>query len=303
MENKSNNDRIYGQREILGIDEYSVIHKFVRVVLISENMLKFKFNENWNKAEKKYRENVSGFIKTIVKFQLVYFVKEQYSKGLAELTHARNADGLSGVDKMEMQQEKVDEGSVIISEAAAEFEIDRLMKDYEIEISDEELDYYMKNFNIHPIHQQLIVCVFASALGSYRNALGLSRINFIKLALILKKRILRDAGFDDPHTFTTKVWLPYILTGNVKERINTRLIRNARFREDCEESYVMNDLFTNKYKYLEEIDPDSIMTVLSTVANTVFTYCCYEQPDMLGVEIEADTVGIADELAFYLRSI
>ena len=60
MENKSNNDRMYAQREILGIDEYSVIHKFTRIVLISENIVKFKFNENWNKDTKKYKENITG---------------------------------------------------------------------------------------------------------------------------------------------------------------------------------------------------------------------------------------------------
>ena len=65
MENKSNNDRMYAQREILGVDEFSVIHKFTRVVLISENLVKFKFNENWDPAAKKYKENVTGFIKTI----------------------------------------------------------------------------------------------------------------------------------------------------------------------------------------------------------------------------------------------
>ena len=65
MENKSNNERMYSQREILGTDEYSVIHKFTRVVLISENIVKFKFNENWNKETKKYKENITGFIKTI----------------------------------------------------------------------------------------------------------------------------------------------------------------------------------------------------------------------------------------------
>lgn len=65
MENKSNNDRMYQQREILGVDEFTVIHRFTRVVLISENIVKFKFNENWDASAKKYKENITGFIKTI----------------------------------------------------------------------------------------------------------------------------------------------------------------------------------------------------------------------------------------------
>jgi len=303
MENKSNNDKMYAQREILGIDEFSVIHRFTRVVLISENLVKFKFNENWDENAKKYKENITGFIKTIIKYQLMYFIKEQHSKGFTELTYARNADGLSGVDKMEMQLEKLDEGSIIIAKESVTDEVERLINEYGFEITDDELDYYKKHFNIQPLHQMLITSLFAGNLGSFRNTLGISRDNFIRLALILKKRILRESGFDNTNVFTDRVALPYILTGNIKEKINTRLIRNAKFKEDCEESYIIDDLLHNKYKYLEEIDKDSIMSILSTINNTVFTYCCYENPDIYGTEINVEKNSITDELGFFLRTI
>lgn len=233
----------------------------------------------------------------------MYFIKEQHSKGFTELTYTRNADGLSGVDKMEMQLEKLDEGAIIIAKESVSSEVDRLIKEYGFEITDEELDYYIRNFNIQPLHQQLIVSLFASNLGSFRNVLGISRVNFIKLALILKKRILRESGFDDTSVFTDRCALPYILTGNIKEKINTRLIRNAKFKEDCEESYIIEDLLKNKYKYLEEIDKDSIMGILSTINNTVFTYCCYENQEVFGQEINVEKNSITDELGFFLRTI
>lgn len=233
----------------------------------------------------------------------MYFIKEQHSKGFTELTYARNADGLSGVDKMEMQLEKLDEGSIIIAKESVTDEVERLIDEYGFEITDDELDYYRKNFNIQPLHQMLITSLFAGNLGSFRNTLGISRDNFIRLALILKKRILRESGFDNTNVFTDRVALPYILTGNIKEKINTRLIRNAKFKEDCEESYIIDDLLHNKYKYLEEIDKDSIMGILSTINNTVFTYCCYENPDIYGTEINVEKNSITDELGFFLRTI
>jgi hypothetical protein len=233
----------------------------------------------------------------------MYFIKEQQSKGFTELTYARNADGLSGVDKMEMQQEKIDEGALIIAKESVNNEVERLIKEYGFEISDEELDYYVKNFNIQPLHQQLISSFFASYLGSYRNTLGITRVNFIRLALLLKKRILRDAGFDNPNVYTNRVSLPYILTGNIKEKINTRLIRNAKFKEDCQESYIIDDLINHKYKFLEEIDKEAVMSILSTINNTVFTYCCYERPDLLGTEINLEKNSLTDQLGFYLRTI
>ena len=60
MESKANNDIIFRQREILGFDEFTVIHRFVRKVLIEENMVKYKFNEHWNAKLKKYKESVVG---------------------------------------------------------------------------------------------------------------------------------------------------------------------------------------------------------------------------------------------------
>ncbi len=59
-DSKSHNNIIFEQREILGVDEYSVINLFVKKVIISENMVKYKFNENWDPKTKKYKENIVG---------------------------------------------------------------------------------------------------------------------------------------------------------------------------------------------------------------------------------------------------
>lgn len=60
MESNANNSTIFEQREIFGVDLYSVITQFTKVVLISENCAKYKFNEHWNAKQKKYAENVVG---------------------------------------------------------------------------------------------------------------------------------------------------------------------------------------------------------------------------------------------------
>lgn len=59
-ESYSNNSPIFEQQEIFGVDVYSVVHSFVRRVLISENIVKYKFNEHWDPKLKKYRENIIG---------------------------------------------------------------------------------------------------------------------------------------------------------------------------------------------------------------------------------------------------
>ena len=102
-ESYSNNSPIFDQQEIFGIDVYSVVHSFVRRVLISENMVKYKFNKEWDPKTKKFKENIIGFNKTIIKYQLLYFLKEQYGKNLTEITNSKNTDGLSGADWLPKQ--------------------------------------------------------------------------------------------------------------------------------------------------------------------------------------------------------
>lgn len=64
-DSKRHNEPIFEQRDILGIDVYDVINMFIRRVLISENIVKYKFSEHWDPKQKKYKENVIGFNKTI----------------------------------------------------------------------------------------------------------------------------------------------------------------------------------------------------------------------------------------------
>ncbi len=60
LESKSHNGAIFDQRDILGVDEYTVISQFLKKVLISENIVKYKFSENWDPKAKKYKENIIG---------------------------------------------------------------------------------------------------------------------------------------------------------------------------------------------------------------------------------------------------
>lgn len=60
LDNRVHNSRIYDQREIMGTDDYQVMKHFLRKVIISENMMKYKFNENYDVKQKKYKENVIG---------------------------------------------------------------------------------------------------------------------------------------------------------------------------------------------------------------------------------------------------
>ena len=59
-ESKSHNAVIFKQKEFLGFDLYGLIKKFVRKILISENIVKYLFPENYNESIKKYDESIVG---------------------------------------------------------------------------------------------------------------------------------------------------------------------------------------------------------------------------------------------------
>jgi hypothetical protein len=67
LDSQFHNEKIFNQREIYGIDQYTLIEKFIKKQLISENIIKYQFNKTWDPKNKKYRENPIGLNKTISK--------------------------------------------------------------------------------------------------------------------------------------------------------------------------------------------------------------------------------------------
>jgi hypothetical protein len=99
------------------------------------------------------------------------------------------------------------------------------------------------------------------------------------------------------------VALPYIISGNLSDHINTRVIRNIKFTEKVENSYTFQKLQEENHKYLNAIKQNYDMTLISSLINTRFTYVEYSNPELLGQEITYTDDKIADEILFFLASI
>src|SRR5574343_7683 len=154
---KSHNKLSFEQQEIFGVDQYSVMNDFVKTKIISENLFKYEFPKVRNNKTNKFAENIVGFNKTIVKFQLFYFRKKNFEQKPVEVTSAKtSSDGLSGQDKLEMLQNKIDETLTILSDINIAMTLDKLRKTIDIPISKEEIDYHMKHWSPSPIQSILI---------------------------------------------------------------------------------------------------------------------------------------------------
>lgn len=292
-ESNSNNNPIFEQREIFGIDLFSVIEQFVKRVLISENIVKYKFNEN-----------IIGFNKVVVKFQLGYFLKESYAKNLTEVSNIKNSEGLSGSDKMMMNLSKINEGETIMADINIDETLEKIMRDNDIEITEDELNYYKAYYNPSKLQVHIVRTYWAKYFGSYRELNLLTKEQFLKLALLLKKQLLIIYAYDNSREEGKyHCILPFIITGNVEGKINSRMIRNTKFINKVTENYNYQYLIVNKFNMVEHIKKDYLISYLSQFINTQFTYVSYEHPDLLGKPIEYSEDKIADELLFFLKLI
>ena len=234
----------------------------------------------------------------------MYFLKESYSKNLTEVTNSKSDEGLSAVDKIAMNASKLDEGVVVMADINVDITTQRLFKQFDIEVSDEELKYYYENFTPSKLQMELVQAYLAKYFKSYRDLTLLSMNNYIRLLLIIKKKLLMELGYEEEKKGELYyAVLPYLLTGNLSEKVSTRTIRNTKFVEKIEASTKYQKLVHGEYRYLEEIKPGYIMTILSQAINTRYTYCVYEYPEMLGEEVIYPEDKICDELLFYLDSI
>lgn len=203
---------------------------------------------------------------------------------------------------MYMNFQKRDEGDAILADVNVETTIQRMKRMLDVPITDEEIQYYKDNHRPHPLQVRLMYTWFAKYFGSYRTENILGREDYIQLMLLLKKKMLVEQGYDNAtNTFISKAILPYIITGNLEDKVNTRLIRNTRFNAKIDENEQFEYISTRKYHLLEEIDPDRPKALLSNLINTNFTYCVYEAPELLGKPIEYNEDRVALESLTFMR--
>lgn len=220
---------------------------------------------------------------------------------MTEVTNIKNSEGLSGQDKMEMNIKKMDEGKALIAKMNAEETADEIKRIIDLPVSDEEIEYMKDHWKPNELQIRLIYSYFANYFGNYRDSNLVTRNNFYYFALLLKKKLLLEYGWEpnDKGVIETAV-LPYVLTGNLEGRMNSRIIRNNKYMNKLEENIHYMELCENEYSLLLEIHPDEIKTIISTFVNSRFTYVTPEEPDFTGDEIGYSEDKIGDEVIFFL---
>lgn len=279
----NNNSILWSQREVMGMDPLIYTNTLLKDNIISETMVKYRFHKN-----------IVSFNSVVLDKQLVYFSITQYSHTMRELTSTRDNEGLSGIDKLEMNSAKIDESLVILSSVNIKKTIKKIEKQFGVEVDKQELKYYEKHHKINKFQVQLVYYFYAKYFGGYRDLHLLTRVQYIRLLLILKMR-LQYQGF---------VYLPLILSGNVEKMVK-RTIQNQKFLDKIRNSSVYQSIIKEKFNTLEELKKNNvIINLLSVLLNSHFSVVDYDYPEKLGMKIEITTPDIlSDEFLNFLNQI
>lgn len=277
------NSLIWEQREIFGTNALTHMTELLKDKIISETFFKYEFNKN-----------IVSFNYVVLDKQLRFFLVEPYKLNRIELSAHRDASGLSGLDKLEMNASKIDESSVILSEINIKKTIKRIKKKMHIEITDEEIEYYKRNLNITKFQSQLVFYYYAKYFNGYRDLMLLNRTQYLKLLIMLKKRL----------QFQSCVYLPQIISSNIESKLNARTIRNDKFLTKIQSSSIYQHIIEDKYSSLNDIGKeDLIINLLSTLLNTSFTFVDYDNKELLGQTIEVNQDIISDEFLNFLNQL
>ena len=290
QENRSQNSQMYDRRDIYGVDIITLTQEFLRKKLIVENMFKYNF-----------ADNPVAFNKVIINFQLNCLFRNKDSKNMTLLSNEQDGEGLSGMEKLEMNMSKIDEGMTILADLDTISGIKTIQNIYRFDIPDEEIGFMMKNHNPCDIQQSLITAFFSEYFGESRNIKLTNKRQYCILALTLKKILLTADANENGDTNIS--FLPFIITGNLQGNQEDRIIRNSKFINKLESSSAYQSLVNGKFKCIEEVRKNSIINIISTLANSTFTYCAYEYPELMDTKIDTNLNKLAMEVIELLSAI
>lgn len=272
------------QAALRGTTESSQLDRLLVKFLLSDNFFKFQFNNA-----------LSSFLKAIIETQLKFTVQKlSYNYNPVRVTAEKGPDGLSGIDKLEQSQIKVDETKATRSYKALSDVISRLEKKYG-HISEEEIAFYTKYlFNMDKFHNDLLNYNFAKEFDGFTELKSCSIRQVMKF-VILAKRALSRKGFKE---------LQWLISSLLKGKLSNRLLQNSKFINKLKASSTYTHLINDKYDIMVEgLRDDPILKIISRVLNNQYTFVEYEQPELTGENIVFTEDIISDEILNFIDEI
>lgn len=282
--NFEGNKTAWEQRNMLGEQSYLEHVDFLfKKIIVSDVLHKFVFNEN-----------IISYLSVVINNNLRFHNRGEYKHLPKKLSGKKDMEGLSELDKFEMKFNKIDESISILSECNKETVIRKIKEISAVTITDNEVDFYKNYYNFDEFNCNLIRYYYARYFNGYRDLNMLTREQFINLLIVLKRRLQAQ----------DYLFLPQILSGNIKNKINTRTIQNKKFIQKVVTSSLHQQLVNDKFAYILDLkDNNLILNIISTLLNTHFTYVEYDDPSLLNETIDIIPDILCEEVLRFLNQI
>ena len=280
---ETKNKPIWEKYEMEQQDPASYAKELLDKNIIVDNIFKYLFIKN-----------IVAFNSVIIETQLDFFVIKNLGINMREISTDKDSEGLSSLDKLEMNTTKIDESLIVISKINIKQTIKRIKKSLKFKITKEEREWYSKYLEISPIGRGMLFYFYARYFNGYRDLKSITKRQYIQLMILMKKALELNGH----------VWLPQILSADIVGRINARTIHNSKMIEKVESSEAYQKLLNDKYAALQGMNKQNIIiNMLSTLLNTQFKYCDYDTQDLNGQIIKPDFDQLCEEFINFIGII
>ena len=281
--NESKNRIIWAKYEANSIDTVSYTEELLDKNLIVDNIFKYVFTKS-----------IISFNSVILKTQLQYRCIKNFGITMREISTEKDSEGLSYLDKLEMNAVKIDENLILLSKVNIDTTIKRMKKRLRIKIPKEEIEFYNKFSRINKINKSLVFYYYAKYFGGFNDLLHINQKQYMKLMVLMKKR-LEILGYK---------YIPIIISANVEGRISNRLLHNSKFMDEVVSSDIYHNLIENKFNSIISTDKKNVLiNLLAVLINTQFSYCEFDNPEILGENITLDNDILWKEYIEFVNQI
>jgi len=275
-------------------DKSVIINQLMTNNLIVDNFIKFSQSRTWNSQKEHPNERVLSFICSIINTHIKIFVMQVFRRNLIETSLVPDADGNRKNDRYRASKMKLNEEYIFTCSLDIHNLVDRLFKEYENDITPEEIDYYRKNLKPNRLQQLMIeIYFFNNTLSSQEFGL-LRNLDWYKLLLVMKHDLMRRFSVTKETILDSTLCL--ILTANIEENpIGEKIyLKDTKYLKD---DFDYNRLVKKYYSTVIDMNEDLLKI---TFANSKYTFVLYEEPDLFGQEIAINKHALISDLLNFL---
>lgn len=272
------------QSALRGTTESSQLDRLMVKFLLTDNFFKFHFNFA-----------LSAFLKAVIETQLKFTINRvSYNLNPIHVNAEKGPDGLSGIDKLDQQQMKIDETRSIKAYKALHDVLVKLEEEYG-PVSEDEIDFYTGHLmHMDKFHNTILNYNYAKEFNGFTELKSCSIRQIMKFVVYAKRELSRK-GYRE---------LQWFISSLLKGKLSNRLLQNNKFINKLKMSSTYKHLVEDKYSIMMEgLKDDPILKIISRLLNNNYVFIEYDQPELTGEVICFNEDIISDEILNFIDEI